>query len=92
LAYRLVHTEYLADRLLETGIPIVEPAGGHAVYLGALRFLPNRPRDQFAGQALENSQWVGFASQPPAKGTNPLLALGRQGHEDHIHPLVDDHH
>ena len=52
LAYRLAHTRYLADRLLEAGIPIVEPPGGHAVYLDALRFLPDMPRDQFPGQAL----------------------------------------
>jgi len=52
LAYRLAHTQYLADRLVEAGIPIVEPAGGHAVYLDALRFLPHMPRDQFPAQAL----------------------------------------
>lgn len=52
LAYRLAHTRYLADRLLESGIPIVEPPGGHAVYLDALRFLPHMPRHQFPGQAL----------------------------------------
>jgi tryptophanase len=52
LAYRLAHTKYLADRLLEAGIPIVEPPGGHAVYLDALRFLPDMPRGEFPGQAL----------------------------------------
>jgi tryptophanase len=52
LAYRLAHTRYLADRLLEAGVPIVEPPGGHAVYLDVLRFLPHMPRDQFPGQAL----------------------------------------
>jgi tyrosine phenol-lyase len=52
LAYRLAHTRYLADRLVEAGIPIVEPPGGHAVYLDALRFLPHMPRHQFPGQAL----------------------------------------
>ncbi len=52
LAYRLAHTRYLADRLAEAGIPIVEPPGGHAVYLDALRFLPHMARDQFPGQAL----------------------------------------
>jgi tyrosine phenol-lyase len=52
LAYRLAHTRYLADRLVEAGIPIVEPPGGHAVYLDALRFLPDMPRNQFSGQAL----------------------------------------
>jgi tyrosine phenol-lyase len=52
LAYRLAHTQYLADRLTEAGVPIVEPPGGHAVYLDALRFLPDMPRDRFPGQAV----------------------------------------
>jgi len=52
LAYRLAHTKYLADRLTEAGVPLVEPPGGHAVYLDALRFLPDMPREQFPGQAL----------------------------------------
>ena len=52
LAYRLAHTQYLADRLVEAGVPIVEPPGGHAVYLDALRFLPEMPRAEFPGQAL----------------------------------------
>ena len=52
LAYRLAHTRYLADRLVEAGVPIVEPPGGHAVYLDALRFLPQMARSELPGQAL----------------------------------------
>ncbi len=52
LAYRLNQTAYLADRLLENGIPIIEPPGGHAVYLDAIRFLPQIPQREFPGQSL----------------------------------------
>ncbi len=52
LAYRLGQTAYLANRLLELDIPIIEPPGGHAVYLNAGRFLPHIPQSAFPGQAL----------------------------------------
>ena len=52
LAYRLAHTGYLAGRLVEEGIPILEPPGGHAVYLDVKRFLPHIPQSELPGQAL----------------------------------------
>lgn len=52
LAYRLGQTAYVADRLLEADIPIIEPAGGHAIYLDAGRLLPHIPHGEFPGQSL----------------------------------------
>jgi tryptophanase len=52
LSYRLGQTAYLSNRLLEVGIPIIEPPGGHAVYVDAGQFLPHIPQGEFPGQAL----------------------------------------
>lgn len=52
LHYRLEHTAYLGKLISELGIPIVEPVGGHAVYIDAKSFLPHIPQSQFPGQAL----------------------------------------
>ena len=52
LAYRLGQTAYLAEMLMEADIPIVEPPGGHAVYIDAGQLLPHIPPAEFPGQAL----------------------------------------
>ncbi len=52
LAYRLAQTAYLAGRLNEIGVPTIQPAGGHAVYLDAHAVLPHIPQAEFPGQAL----------------------------------------
>ena len=52
LDYRLLSTRYVVERLRELGIPVVIPAGGHAVYLDARRFLPQVDPLQYPGQAL----------------------------------------
>ncbi|HED64116.1 MAG TPA: tryptophanase [Planctomycetes bacterium] len=52
LAYRQASIAYVCDRLDERGIPVVLPAGGHAIFLDAARFLPHVPWSKFPGQAL----------------------------------------
>lgn len=52
LAYRLNQTYYLGMRLKENGVPIVEPPGGHAIYIDAASLLPHIPHHEFPGQSL----------------------------------------
>jgi tyrosine phenol-lyase len=52
LEYRIKSTKFLADKLSEIGIPVVQPAGGHAVFVDAKMLLPHIPALNYPGQAL----------------------------------------
>ena len=52
LRYRIASTGYLGRHIADHGVPIVEPPGGHAIYIDAARMLPHIPRHQFPGQSL----------------------------------------
>jgi tryptophanase len=52
LRYRIRSVAYLADRLTQAGVPIVQPPGGHAVYIDARAMLPHIPDDQYPAWAL----------------------------------------
>ena len=52
LRYRIRSTEYLGEKLLDAGIAIVRPPGGHAIYIDAADFCPHIKKEHFPGQAL----------------------------------------
>jgi tyrosine phenol-lyase len=52
LEYRLASVRYLGEHITRVGVPIVQPPGGHAIYIDAARFLPHVPAAELPGQAL----------------------------------------
>jgi tryptophanase len=52
LQYRLRSIQYLHEKIQDAGVPVMQPAGGHAVYIDAKAFLPHIPPHQYPGQAL----------------------------------------
>jgi tryptophanase len=58
LHYRIRSTEYLAEKLLAEDVPILQPPGGHAVYLDARALLPHIPPLQYPGIALVNALYL----------------------------------
>src|SRR3954454_22687184 len=58
LQYRIASTAYLGNHIAEQGVPIVQPPGGHAIYLDARAFVPHIPLDEFPGVALANELYL----------------------------------
>ena len=58
LQYRIRSMEYLTNKLVAAGVPVLQPAGGHAVYLDAKAFLPHIPVEHYPGQALVGELYV----------------------------------
>lgn len=52
LQYRIRSTEYLGEKLLNAGVPIIEPPGGHAIYIDAKRFLLHIKPEEYPGQSI----------------------------------------
>lgn len=74
IQYRVKQIRYLGDRLLEAGIPIIEPVGGHAVFLDARRFCPHIPQEQFPAQALAAALYVEAGVRSMERG---IVSAGR---------------
>lgn len=49
---RVGQVEYLGNKLIDAGIPVVHPIGGHGIFLNALKFLPHLSQDEFPAQTL----------------------------------------
>ncbi len=58
LQYRIRSIEYLTNKLIDANVPVMQPAGGHAVYLDAREFLPHIPVEQYPAQALAGALYI----------------------------------
>jgi len=74
LRHRIGQVAYLAGRLRENGVPIVEPPGGHAVFIDARRFLPHLPQDQFPAQRLAGEIYLASGVRAMERG---IVSAGR---------------
>lgn len=87
IAARVGQVHYLGDALRRAGVPIVEPVGGHAVYLDARRFLPHVPQDRFPAQALAAELYLDAGVRAMERG---IVSAGRDPRTgDHVRPALE---
>jgi tyrosine phenol-lyase len=84
---RVGQIEYLGEILLDWGLPIVVPIGGHAIFLDAKRFYPHIPQDEFPAQALAANLYVDSGVRSMERG---IVSAGRDPKTgDHRHPALE---
>ncbi len=71
---RVGQVEYLWNKLQAAGVPVVQPCGGHAIFLDARRILPHIPQDQFPAQALAAALYVESGIRSMERG---VVSAGR---------------
>jgi tyrosine phenol-lyase len=69
LKSRIEQVSYLGDKLIELGIPVVKPIGGHAVYLNAKKFLEHIPQDDYPAQVLSAEIYIEGGVRTMERGT-----------------------
>ena len=79
---RVGQVQYLGDKLLDAGIPVVHPVGGHGVFLNARQFLPHLSQDRLPAQALAAEIYVDSGVRSMERG---IVSAGRN-------PETGDHH
>lgn len=74
IEHRVRQVRYLGDLLKEAGVPIIEPVGGHAVFLDARRFCPHLTQEQFPAQALAANLYIESGVRSMERG---IVSAGR---------------
>lgn len=71
---RIGQVRYLGEKLLEAGIPITLPVGGHGIFIDAKRFLPHLSQDQFPAQTLAAELYIDSGVRTMERG---IVSAGR---------------
>ena len=84
---RVGQVQYLGDKLIEAGIPIVKPVGTHGVFLNATKFLPHVPQDHFPAQALAAELYIDSGVRAMERG---IVSAGRNKKTgEHNYPKLE---
>jgi tyrosine phenol-lyase len=84
---RIGQVRYLGELLVDWGVPIVQPVGGHAIFVDAKRFYPHIPQNQFPAQTLAAELYIDSGIRAMERG---VVSAGRDpATGDHRYPALE---
>jgi tyrosine phenol-lyase len=84
---RILQVRELGERILGAGVPIIEPIGGHAVFLDAARIYPHLPQERFPAQRLAAEIYLDSGTRTMERG---IVSAGRDPETgSHRHPALE---
>jgi tyrosine phenol-lyase len=83
---RVGQVEYLGHKMMEYGIPIVKPIGGHGIFVDAKAFLPHLTQDQFPAQTLAAEMYIDSGVRTMERG---IVSAGRKSNGENYYPKLE---
>jgi tyrosine phenol-lyase len=83
---RVGQVEYLGHRMMEYGVPIVKPIGGHGIFVDAKAFLPHLTQDQFPAQTLAAEMYIDSGVRTMERG---IVSAGRKANGENYYPQLE---
>lgn len=83
---RVGQVEYLGEKMLQGGVPIVKPIGGHGIFVDAKAFLPHLSQDQFPAQSLAAEVYLDSGVRTMERG---IVSAGRKANGDNYYPELE---
>jgi len=83
---RVGQVEYLGHKMMEFGIPIVQPIGGHGIFVDAKAFLPHLAQDQFPAQTLAAEVYIDSGVRTMERG---IVSAGRNDKGENHYPKLE---
>lgn len=83
---RVGQVVYLGEKMIEYGVPIVKPIGGHGIFVDAKKFLPHIPQDQFPAQTLAAEVYLDSGVRTMERG---VVSAGRKANGENYFPKLE---
>lgn len=83
---RVGQVVYLGEKMIEYGVPIVKPIGGHGIFVDAKKFLPHIPQDQFPAQTLAAEVYLDSGVRTMERG---VVSAGRKANGENYYPKLE---